>query len=212
MPNDKLTHENRKLSSGDFFDKNDLEFPKNSKVQFLVEPELPKWVEVQLTDAQLVSGNIGIDFTNPIFRGTFNSLTYSSDSAAKVRNLIDSLCHLNPNGQFILISMNRTELSTVSNRTNYMEVFAESDSKEDTLRTINILFYLLNNFRKQGKDVFVILDDAVSLFYRLFNIFHFLKNEVSLKESVGIPAADFPNVMHVSKKWSDNFGYMQLES
>ena len=197
MPNDKLTHENRKLCSGDFFDKNDLEFPQNSKVQFLVEPELPKWVEVQLTDAQLVSGNIGIDFTNPIFRGTFNSLTYSRDSAAKVRNLIDSLCHLNPNGQFILISMTRTELSTVSNRTNYMEVFAESDSKEDTLRTINILFYLLNNFRKQRKDVFVILDDAVSLFYRLFNIFHFLKNEVSLKESVGILATDFPNVMHI---------------
>ena len=183
MPDAKLTLENRRLSSADFFDESDSTFPPNSKVQFLVKPELPKWVEVQLTDTQIVSGNIGIDFTNPLFRGTFNSLSYSSDSGVKVKNLVDSLVHLNPECQFILVSFGRTEVSAISSRQNYLEVFADSDSKEDTLRTINILFFLLNYFREQKKDVFVVLDDAVSIFYRLFNIFHFLKNEVPLKES-----------------------------
>lgn len=169
-----LTNEAKRLSTDDFIS-ND-----GSHLSVLdVKLDLPKLNDSKLTDSQITTGNIGIDFTNPVYQGSFNVVKYSSDSVAKVKDLIDSMAFLNGDHQFLVVALSRHDSIAKSGRQNLVELFPASDSKEDTLKTIHLLYATLNYYKSHSKNVVLIIDDAVSLFYKLFNFYHFNRSEVN---------------------------------
>lgn len=141
--------------------------------------DLPRLSDARRSDALVVTGNVGIDFTNPLYQGSFNVVKYSSDSVAKVKDLVDSMAFLNPESQFLVVSFSRHDSLAKSGRPNLAELFPASDSKEDSLKTVHLLYALLNHYKRQSKNVVLLVDDAVSLFYRLFNLYHFYRAEVT---------------------------------
>ena len=99
QPTNLDSNERKAYKSDDFYTKIDDLLPDS----LCVKLNLPTFNQIKLTDSQLYTGNIGIDFTNPIYKGSFNQIIYEKDSVLKIKNLIDSIAHLNPNVQIILV-------------------------------------------------------------------------------------------------------------
>lgn len=171
---------------------------------FVTALNIPKSAEIRRAKTQIVSGNIGIDFTNPLYEGSFNVLKFGKDGSGKVRDLLDSLTYLNQDHQFVLFSFARHDLASQALRKNALEILPASDSKEDTLKAISVLFHVLNEFKLRQKRVVLYVDDAVSLFYRLFNIYHFYRSEVGSPDGTRVPAAALPRVRNVHPLVADN--------
>ena len=94
-----------KFETEDFFEPNE-----NLELKNLNFPKKSSFSDLKNTQKQIFSGNVGIDFTNPIYQGSFNSLEYSDGSMVKFRSLLDSLCHLNPETMFLVFSFSKTDV------------------------------------------------------------------------------------------------------
>lgn len=166
------------MTSNDFFTKNDA--PETDQfTNFSTKIHFPEIAKIKLSHRQINTGNIGIDFTNPIYQGTFNSVHYTRDSSDKLRNLLDSTAFLNPDLQIVGISFSKTDLAPKTDRPNFTEVVPASDAKEDILKTMSIVFEMINEAHAKGKNLMLVFDDSVSVFYQLYNFYHYSKNEAS---------------------------------
>lgn len=182
-PND--INQKRQFTSNDFFiAENPEDLENNSSV--LTKISIPKISDVKLSKKQVQTGNIGVDFTNPIYEGSFNTISYSHDTALKLKNLIDSLLFLNDQMHFIIVNFAKPDKITKFGNENVTEIWPSSESKEDSLKTLQIVINLVNNHQKSNKKVFLIFNDSVDFFYRFFNFYHFFKNEVFSKGFFGI--------------------------
>lgn len=183
-----------RFSSAQLFETKDQGLRSNPN--FRTRLETPSINEVRPTKAQVFTGNIGIDFTNPIYQGTFNTLSFGHDSAHKIRALLESMGTLSPETQILILSLGRPNPRGQPTLENITEFYPANESKEEAIKVISALYNTLNELKIRQKDVVLFIDDATAVFFRLFNLFHFMKAEVSSPGGAVLPARNLPGVGH----------------
>ena len=151
--------------------------------------------ERELARRQITSGNIGIDFTNPIYEGSFSIVRTSPATEHKRDLLLQSIRHLNPDLVFLHLSFKKQKsekiLTLFGPEVSGVHSFLlAGGSKSELFLCLKALVLLLEAWARQGKRVLLLLDDLVDAFHELFNFYHFSRNEVFL--SGGSAAATEP--------------------
>ena len=146
--------------------------------------------ERELTRRQITSGNIGIDFTNPIYEGSFSIVRTSPATEHKRDLLLQSIRHLNPELVFLHLSFKKQKsekfLALFGAEAPKVHSFLlAGGSKSELFLCLKALVLLLEAWARQGKRVLLLLDDLIDAFHELFNFYHFSRNEVF---SSGSPA------------------------
>ena len=170
----------------------------------------------KICDSQIFSGNIGIDFTNPIYEGSFVRVKDSNSQDNKSYLLFSSIFQLNPDTHFIFFSPKNANVEKIAsffnsddnsqkleNRLNFLVL--KNETKEELILATKLLFASLNDLKNRGKKVVLILDDFSTIFHKFFNLYHYTKNEVFLKESFGICQKYTFFVRNLQKFFLDSF-------
>ena len=137
--------------------------------------------KIILNKKQLLTGNIGIDMTNPIFEGSFNFIKSDFEKKEKIlKNIISQ----NFSKKFIYFSLKKKKLfqfEKLSKKKNLESIIITStNSKTDLFLTLKLILKILKKKKNDGKEIIFILDDWQDFYYELFNLLRFDKSEIFL--------------------------------
>ena len=147
-------------------DLNFLDLEKNN--------ELPKR---QLIEKQIYTGNITLDFTQPLLEGTMNIIQFTDSRDLRKSMFIKSIISLQKEIQFIYLSVGdlKKEIQNLENL-NFFVIKNMSDGS-----SLNEVLLKLDNLIErgvaQGHRIVLILDDLYGLFNTLYSLYHYSECE-----------------------------------
>lgn len=128
--------------------------------------------------SQVFSGNLAIDFTNPLLQGTFNTFIAENTHVVKRSNIYRDFLTMNPNHHFVYFSPNRDHCSRfdgiakeTSQNGRYTVFSPKLNDKAETLLLSKIIPHFLNYLRQNGKNVVFIIEDIEVLYMELYGLF-----------------------------------------
>lgn len=175
----KFTEKNRSglLTLDDFIVQKDKAIEENNRT-ILTKVENIPLVKRQEAKSQIHLGNIAIDFTNPIPRGTFNTFLVENTNLIKRSNIYRNLIRMNPDCHFVFLSpvidhTNRfagmIKEEDANNRSSIFKL--KRENKAELFLLTKILPHYLNHLRNSGKNVVLIVEDIEVLYMELYGLF-----------------------------------------
>ena len=145
-----------------------------------------KLMSREYVDEMINSGNLAIDFTNPLLKGTFNSVNIKSQNTVKRDKVLEGLLKFNENIHTIYLTPKtdrRDRFDNLAKKANtkaeYNIIEIDVSKRDELLLTLKILPYYADYLQKINKNVVILLDDIESLYFDLFNLHKTDNDEVS---------------------------------
>jgi len=136
------------------------------------------------TSKQIMTGNIGVDFTHPIYDSSFTVLRVGVDKDNRRELLLQSIGHLNPDLHILHLSFKSQRSDRFLALFPDLEVSKPTAFLCDSSNKLQLFLYLkaikivLQQASEQGRRVLLIIDDINDLFHKLFNFYHYSRNDV----------------------------------
>lgn len=143
--------------------------------------------EREIVKRQVHTGNLAIDFTNPIFAGSLNTINTHNKNPLKRNKVLKNMLKFNKNTHFIYISPRKEKTKAFENfakenkePASFNTISFEADDKFEMMLLLRTLPHYMDYIRVDKRDVVLVVDDVESLYYKLFNLHRSDNDEVTL--------------------------------
>ena len=133
----------------------------------------------KLNKSQIYTGNIALDFTQPIIEGSIITAKLANSKDEKKNLLISAIAKLQPDLKIIIINIQEDKKLNSINFPN-VKFINLNQSEKLSRDDFNCLQNLIKEFISLGNKTLLVINDLSNFFYSFYNCLHYCRNEVIL--------------------------------